>query len=455
MPVLNVVLPIPSPSLRSAFPCFPFLYPFPCHTSEITTVVDRRPRIGRERQTLPRYFTYPLSVQLLAHSFARRKKQLSSFQSFPHSLPKNTGGGGYPFLLSSRLASSKAHWPFCGHHSHELYPKARRNSHRLRPSLLGRQHHGNLRAPLLLRCIRLTRQLSPRKAEFPHRADRHARRNLWRHGLVSRDFRRRDRRPSRFSPRSLAGLLDSGDCLFFARLHRRAVARTGQSRRPAGDFCGIHSDFARARHFNGEAVRGGNHRARVQGKRPLHRLLHLLHHGEHWRRLRPVRRILGAPPSWRRKCFSRGCSQRLPDVLRRPDLLPRTEQSRRCSATQHFRNVEEFSPRSRQSKIHALSAVLHRLLDCLLAAVHLASRLHSRLYQRGRRRRTHPHHRRPLRHLLHRAHQLPDSQDARISVRHSRYAYHFAFLADSRLSPLPLRRVPLPFRIRAPRHARR
>src|SRR5438093_896867 len=108
MPVLNVVLPIPSPSLRSAFPCFPFLYPFPCHTFEITTVVDRRPRTGRERQTLRRYFTYPLSVQLLAHSFARRKKQLSSFQSFPHSLPKNTGGGGYPFLLSSRLASRLA-----------------------------------------------------------------------------------------------------------------------------------------------------------------------------------------------------------------------------------------------------------------------------------------------------------------------------------------------------------
>src|SRR5207302_836229 len=258
MPVLNVVLPIPSPSLRSVFPCFPFLNSFPCHTFEITTVVDRRPRTGRERQTLRGYFTYPLSVQLLAHSFARRKKQLSSFHSFPHSLPKNTRGGGYPFLLSSRLASSEAHWPLCGHHLHEFYPKARRNTHRLRPSLLGRQHHGNLRAPLLLRRIRLTRQLSPRKAEFPHRADWHARRNLWRHGLVPRDFRRRDRRPPRIPPRALSRLLDSGDCLFFARLHRRAVARTGQSRRPAGDFCGIHSDFARARHFHGEAVRGGN-----------------------------------------------------------------------------------------------------------------------------------------------------------------------------------------------------
>src|SRR5947208_2534543 len=58
---------------RSAFPCFPFLNSFPCHTSEITTVVDRRPRLGREPHTPRRYFTYPLSVQLLAHSFAHTK----------------------------------------------------------------------------------------------------------------------------------------------------------------------------------------------------------------------------------------------------------------------------------------------------------------------------------------------------------------------------------------------
>ena len=34
-----------------------------------------------------------VSFHTLAHSFARRKKQLSSFQSFPHSLPKNTRVG--------------------------------------------------------------------------------------------------------------------------------------------------------------------------------------------------------------------------------------------------------------------------------------------------------------------------------------------------------------------------
>src|SRR6266699_807647 len=42
----------------------------------------------------------------------------------------------------------------------EFPPAFRRNPHRLRAPLLGRQHHGNLRAPLLLRRFRLPRQLS-------------------------------------------------------------------------------------------------------------------------------------------------------------------------------------------------------------------------------------------------------------------------------------------------------
>src|SRR6266568_5075149 len=177
----------------------------------------------------------------------------------------------------------------------EFPPAIRRNPHRLRAPLLGRQHYGNLRAPLLLRRVRLPRQLSPRKAEFPHRADWHPRRNLRRHGLVSRDFRRRHRRPPRFPPRSLAGLLDPRVRLFSARLHRRAVARPGTGRRSARDFRGLHSDFACARHFDGQTLRGGNNGASFQGKCPLHRLFHLLHHGEHRRRLRPLRCLLGAP----------------------------------------------------------------------------------------------------------------------------------------------------------------
>src|SRR5260370_14699597 len=67
----------------------------------------------------------------------------------------------------------------------EFPPASRRNPHRLRAPLLGRQHYGNLRAPLLLRRFRLPRQLSPQKAEFPHRAKRPPRWHLRRRGLVS------------------------------------------------------------------------------------------------------------------------------------------------------------------------------------------------------------------------------------------------------------------------------
>src|SRR6267378_6658217 len=49
--------------------------------------------------TLPVSFfpkAYPLDFDILAHSLARGKTQLVYFQSVPHSLRKNTRGGGYP-----------------------------------------------------------------------------------------------------------------------------------------------------------------------------------------------------------------------------------------------------------------------------------------------------------------------------------------------------------------------
>src|SRR5439155_22342729 len=120
------------------------------------------------------------------------------FNRFRTLCQKTPGVGGTPFCYYPASHPRRRH---------ELYPKARRNPRWLRASLLGRQHHGDLRAPLLLWRVRFPRQLSARKAGFSHRADRHARRNLWRHGLVSRDFRRSDRRPPRIPPRALAGLL--------------------------------------------------------------------------------------------------------------------------------------------------------------------------------------------------------------------------------------------------------
>src|SRR6266478_3998491 len=233
----------------------------------------------------------------------------------------------------------------------EFQPAFRGDTDRLRAPFLGRQHHGNLRAPILLRRLRLPRQLSSRKAEFPHRANRHAHWNLRRHGLVPGHLRRRHRRPPRFPSRALAGLPDSGCRLFSARLHWRAVARSGKGRHSPRNFCGIHPDSACVGHLDGQALRGGNNGPRLQGKRPLHRLLHLLHHGEHRRRLRPLCCLLGPPPPRRRKRFPCRSPQRLCHVLRRPSFLPRAETHRRRSPAEHRRNASEFFHRSLQPQV--------------------------------------------------------------------------------------------------------
>jgi hypothetical protein len=50
---------------------------------------------------ITRHCSQVLSFHTLAHSFAPRKTQLVCFQLFPHSLSKNTGGGGVPYILTS------------------------------------------------------------------------------------------------------------------------------------------------------------------------------------------------------------------------------------------------------------------------------------------------------------------------------------------------------------------
>jgi hypothetical protein len=77
--------------------------------------IRRLPRQGRVTSALAFSFnfqlwtlnrnlppTYLLSSHTLAHSFAQQKTQPFSFQSFPHSLSKNTRGGGRGVMVSSR-----------------------------------------------------------------------------------------------------------------------------------------------------------------------------------------------------------------------------------------------------------------------------------------------------------------------------------------------------------------
>src|SRR5260370_3686143 len=131
------------------------------------------------------------------------------------------------FLFNFQLSTVNFQYNRCAsiRGRNEFPPAPRRDTNRLRASLLGRQHQRDLRAPLLLRRVRLSRQLSPRKAEFPHRTDRNAHRNFRRHALVPRYLRRSGRRSPPLPPRSFARVPASRSRRFSTRLHPRATSR--------------------------------------------------------------------------------------------------------------------------------------------------------------------------------------------------------------------------------------
>ncbi len=78
----------------------------------------------------------------------------------------------------------------------------------------------------------------------------------------------------------------------------------------------------------GEARGRWYYGARIQGKRALDWLLHLLHAGERWRRAWAVRRFVGASASQRGERFPRGGLSVFADVLRRAAAFQRTEEGR-------------------------------------------------------------------------------------------------------------------------------
>src|SRR5436309_25345 len=121
---------------------------------------------GRLLSTLERPNVHPFNVQTIPRSipffsfscalFCTIKKLNPFLFSQSRTLCQETPGGGWR-CYSRALRPCRRRTPFCYHPAshprrrHELYSASRRNPHRLRASLLGRQHHGNLRATLLLR----------------------------------------------------------------------------------------------------------------------------------------------------------------------------------------------------------------------------------------------------------------------------------------------------------------
>ncbi len=266
---------------------------------------------------LPNTSRHPRGVPPLAHRISNFHYSVSRFLT------------RYPLLTTHHsLSFTRIMCPPFGRID-ERHRTAPGNPRRIRAPLLGRQRQRNFRAPLLLRRVLLAGRLSPGKTEFLDRADRHAHRHIWRNGLVPRDFWRRRRGQTRLSPRSLDGLPHSGRCVLSDRFDRRILARTRSRSGSAQRVCRLHSNSSRARHRASKTMRRRHHCPRFQAECSHTRLLDLLHHGEHRRHRRPLRRRLGAHAPWTGKSFSHLRAQRFRDVLSHPFLLPRSTQTGR------------------------------------------------------------------------------------------------------------------------------
>src|SRR6266567_1091758 len=263
----------------------------------------------------------------------------------------------------------------------EFPPAFRRNPHRLRAPLLGRQHHGALRASLVLRRVCLFGPLPSRSPQLSDGARHEFDRALWRAGMVPGDLRRRDRRPARIPPRPLSGLSDPRRLVLLAWFDRFFVACAGEKLFATGSSGDDSSRSAALGGRTGEALRGRYDRAGLPGECPLHRLLHLLHFGEHRRRDRTLAGRINQRTSADSHRVPDGGAERLPNVFRRARVLQGTPALRRNKYREQRRDAGQFRQGAGQSQIHGIFADFFRLLDCLLAGIHFPAALRSRLHQ--------------------------------------------------------------------------
>ncbi len=142
--------------------------------------------------------------------------------------------------------------------------------------------------------------------------------------------------------------------LFPAGIAGVAVAGAGAADRAAGRTGGDRAGAARLRSGAGQADRGGHHGALVARRRPLLRLLHLLHAGEHRRRAGPVRGLLRTPADERRERVSRGRAQRVRDVHRRADLLQEPNRDRDTQTPSMAQAGRNFLHRAVEPALHAV-----------------------------------------------------------------------------------------------------
>src|SRR5229473_1891619 len=140
------------------------------------------------------------------------------------------------------------------------------------------------RASLLLRSVCLFGPLPSRSPQLSDAARDEFDRALWRPGMVPGYLRGSDRGPAGLSTRSLPCLSDPGRLVLLAWFDRIFVACASTKLYATGGSRDDSSGSASVGGRPGEALRCRHDRPGLQRECPLHRLLHLLHFGEHRRR---------------------------------------------------------------------------------------------------------------------------------------------------------------------------
>src|SRR5579864_5271482 len=210
----------------------------------------------------------------------------------------------------------------------EFWRAHQRNSRGIRARVLGGEHQRVVRAPRVLRGVCIACQLSSPEPRLPNGTNCQSLRNLRWPGLVSGYCGRCSCRSSGIPTGTVCRVSDSYLLVFPARLDWFFLDGTVAQCRATFPACPGDFDVACSRDFHGETRGCGHNGANFKGKRPIDRLLDLLHSRKRRRSCGSLCGFLGASPHWCTKRLPHFRPVRLRYVLRGASLLQGAANSR-------------------------------------------------------------------------------------------------------------------------------